>query len=47
MKKKKIVKKKPIEMKKEKFTLQVNYSDNAIKNKLMKFITPFFSLRIF
>jgi len=30
----------PVEMKKEKFTLQVNYSDEAIEKKLMKFITP-------
>jgi len=32
--------KKPVEMKKEKFTLQVNYSDEAVEKKLMKFITP-------
>ena len=32
--------KKPVEMKKEKFTLQVNYSPEAIEKKLMKFITP-------
>ena len=32
--------KKPVEMKKEKFTLQVNYSQEAIEKKLMKFITP-------
>ncbi len=27
-------------MKKEKFTIQVNYSEDAIEKKLMKFITP-------
>lgn len=32
--------KKPVEMKKENFTLQVNYSPEAIEKKLMKFITP-------
>lgn len=32
--------KNPVEMKKEKFTLQVNYSPDAIEKKLMKFITP-------
>lgn len=32
--------KKPVELKKEKFTLQVNYSPEAIVKKLMKFITP-------
>lgn len=32
--------KKAIEMKKEKYTIQVNYSDDAIEKKLMKFITP-------
>lgn len=32
--------KKPVEMKKEHFTLQVNYSPEAIEKKLMKFITP-------
>lgn len=32
--------KKPVELKKEKFTVQVNYSDEAIEKKLMKFITP-------
>ena len=30
--------KKAVELKKEKFTIQVNYSEDAIKNKLMKFI---------
>lgn len=30
----------PVEMKKEKYTIQVNYSDDAIEKKLMKFITP-------
>lgn len=30
----------PVEMKKEKFTLQVNYSDDAVEKRLMKFITP-------
>ncbi len=30
--------KKPVELKKEKFTLQVNYSKEAAKKKLMKFI---------
>jgi hypothetical protein len=29
-----------VEMKKEKYTIQVNYSDEAIEKKLMKFITP-------
>lgn len=32
--------KKPTEMKHEKFTVQVNYSEEAIEKKLMKFITP-------
>jgi len=32
--------KKPIELKKEKYTIQVNYSQEAIDKKLMKFITP-------
>ncbi len=32
--------KKPVEMKKEKYTLQVNYSEDAVEKKLMKFITP-------
>ncbi len=32
--------KKAVEMKKEKFTLQVNYNEEAIEKKLMKFITP-------
>jgi glucosamine 6-phosphate synthetase-like amidotransferase/phosphosugar isomerase protein len=32
--------KKPVEMKKKKYTLQVNYSPKAIEKKLMKFITP-------
>lgn len=32
--------KKAVELKKDKFTLQVNYSDEAIEKKLMKFITP-------
>lgn len=32
--------KKPTEMKHDKFTVQVNYSEEAIKQKLMKFITP-------
>lgn len=32
--------KKAVEMKKEKFTVQVNYSEEAIEKKLMKFITP-------
>jgi hypothetical protein len=31
--------KKPVEMKKEKYTIQVNYSPDAIEKKLMKFIT--------
>jgi len=31
--------KKPTELKKEKYTIQVNYSPEAIENKLMKFIT--------
>jgi len=31
---------KPVEMKKEKFTVQVNYSPEATEKKLMKFITP-------
>lgn len=29
-----------VELKKEKYTVQVNYSDEAIAKKLMKFITP-------
>lgn len=32
--------KKPVEMKKEKYTIQVNYSPEATEKKLMKFITP-------
>ncbi len=32
--------KKAIELKKEKFTIQVNYSEEAEEKKLMKFITP-------
>lgn len=32
--------KKPIELKKEKYKIQVNYSEDAIAKKLMKFITP-------
>lgn len=32
--------KKPVELKKEKFTIQVNYSPEAEQKKLMKFITP-------
>lgn len=32
--------KKPIELKKDTYTLQINYSDEAIEKKLMKFITP-------
>lgn len=32
--------KKPVELKKEKFTLQVNYDKESIDKKLMKFITP-------
>lgn len=32
--------KKATELKKEKFTVQVNYSEDAIEKKLMKFITP-------
>lgn len=32
--------KKPVELKKEKYTIQVNYSLEAIEKKLMKFITP-------
>ena len=31
---------KPIELKKEKYTVQVKYSPEAIEKKLMKFITP-------
>lgn len=38
--KKEVLSKKPVEMKKKNFTLQVNYSKDAIKNKMMKFITP-------
>lgn len=30
----------PVELKREKFTLQVNYSPEAEKKKMMKFITP-------
>lgn len=32
--------KKPVELKKEKYTIRVNYSEDAIAKKLMKFITP-------
>ena len=32
--------KKAVELKKEKFTVQVNYSQEAIDKKLMKFVTP-------
>lgn len=32
--------KKPIELKKDTYTIQVNYSEDAIAKKLMKFITP-------
>jgi len=32
--------KKAVELKKEKFTIQVNYSEEAEQRKLMKFITP-------
>jgi hypothetical protein len=32
--------KKAHELKKEKYTVQVNYSDEAMEKKLMKFITP-------
>lgn len=32
--------KKPVELKRDKYTLQVNYSEDAIAKKLMKFITP-------
>jgi SET domain-containing protein len=32
--------KKPVEMKKKNYTIQVNYSQKAIDKKLMKFITP-------
>lgn len=32
--------KKGVELKRENYTLQVNYSDEAIAKKLMKFITP-------
>lgn len=32
--------KKPRELKKEKYSIQVNYSPEAIEKKLMKFITP-------
>lgn len=38
--KEKLMSKKPVEMKKDKFTLQVNYSEEAIEKKQMKFITP-------
>ncbi len=34
------IEKKPVEMKKEKYTIQVNYSPEAIAKKMMKFITP-------
>lgn len=33
--------KKAVELKKEKYTLQVNYSPEAQEKKLMKFITPY------
>lgn len=32
--------KKPVELKKEKYTIQVNYSEEAAEKKLMKFMTP-------
>lgn len=32
--------KKPVELKKDKYTIQVNYSEDAIEKKLMKFVTP-------
>lgn len=32
--------KKAVELKKDKYTIQVNYSDEAKEKKLMKFITP-------
>ena len=32
--------KKPVQLKKEKYTIQVNYSEKAKEKKLMKFITP-------
>jgi hypothetical protein len=32
--------KKAVELKKEKYTIQVNYSPEAIEQKIMKFITP-------
>ncbi len=32
--------KQAVELKKEKFTLQVNYSPESIEKKLMKFVTP-------
>lgn len=32
--------KKPVEMKKDKYTIRVNYSPEAIEKKLMQFITP-------
>lgn len=32
--------KKAVELKKDKYTIQVNYSEDAEKGKLMKFITP-------
>lgn len=32
--------KKPVELKKEKYTIRVNYSPEAIEKKLMQFITP-------
>lgn len=32
--------KNPVELKKDKYTIQVNYSDDAVEKKLMKFITP-------
>lgn len=32
--------KEPVKLEKEKYTLHVNYSDEAVENKTMKFITP-------
>lgn len=32
--------KKPVKLVKEKYTIEVNYSEEAIEKKLMKFITP-------
>lgn len=32
--------KKPVELKKEKYTIRVNYSPEAIEKKLMQFVTP-------